>query len=635
MTTSKFEEILSRVETGPWNWLIFLLCSLWGVFGAMQAVASAFLSPMTDHWCHVPHLNHWTKDQRWNYTLPSATVGGVEQHAQCEMYARNYSVLEGVAWEDRNLYLPERENFTTVPCTSWEYDTSTFTSTLISEWDLVCGRESLRSLIQSIFMVGYFFGAPLGGYGSDRFGRKRLMSASLWCFIAVSVAGSFSPSYPLFLLCRLLMALTGTIVYQASYILAVEASSVRHRSVVGILFSVPFAVGFMLLPGLAYLIRDWRFLHLAISAPVILLIANTIILPESPRWLLQKGRWREATEELQRAARWNSSKTFDSAWLMATITELKAEAEEEVDDEDKKKREDKPNPETAQGTQQPPGPKQNETADHNNLQHRTRMPLSPSHASTTSTSSCLVVSGWRLIKKVFVFLRTPMLRRISLIMYFNWITCSMVYYGISLNSANFSVDPFLYMFLGGLMEIPSYTLTIPLVARLGRKISLIGFLVICGLAILVIILVPDERERWWFLTLVMVSKFSITSAYQVIYLYSSELYPTSLRTRGIGVSSMMGRLGAILSPFVNDILGLYHWAIPSTIFGLLSLSASLLTCFLPETNHRPLPDTVDDVEAWARKRETKQDTVALSEKEETQTDEKLLQSSNTATTSSV
>lgn len=55
-----------------------------------------------------------------------------------------------------------------------------------------------------------------------------------------------------------------------------EASSVRHRSVVGIMFSVPFALGNMLLPGIAFLLRDWRYLHLAISVPVILLIANTM-----------------------------------------------------------------------------------------------------------------------------------------------------------------------------------------------------------------------------------------------------------------------------------------------------------------------------------------------------------------------
>lgn len=559
MTAANFEDIMNKVETGPWNWLIFLLCSLWGVFGSMQALATAFLSPATDHWCSQPYLANWTREQIWNFSLPRTTVGGVPHHSQCKMYVRNYSQLAGVPWEERLLYFPdegtEGEVLPTQSCASWEYDTNTFRSTLITEWDLVCGRESLRSLIQSIFMLGFSFGAPLGGYFADRFGRKRLMSGSLWVFILVSVVGSFSPYYQLFLVCRFLMAFSGTIVYQTSYILAVEACTMKQRGVVGILFSVPFALGYMMLPGVAYYIREWRHLHLVISLPVIILIANTIILPESPRWLLQNGKWTEAERELQKAARWNSSKTFDSAWLLAIITEMKAEAEDK-EGSGQGKDEDTP-------------------------------------AAGTSSSFCRDVCT-----RMMVFVRTPMLRRISLIMYFNWISCSMIYYGLSLNSANFSIDPFLYMFLGGLMELPSYTLIIPFVSRYGRKVPLVSFFVLCGLAILVILLVPDERQSWWFLTLVLLGKFCITSAYQVIYLYCSELYPTCLRTRGLGVTSMMGRIGAIISPFINDILGTYHWAIPSTIFGFLSVMAGILTCLLPETNHQPLPDTVEDVEKW-------------------------------------
>lgn len=64
---------------------------------------------------------------------------GEPHHSQCEMYVRNYSLLEGVAWEDRLEYLGEGEQEQaeaappTVPCDAWEYDTSSFQSTLISE----------------------------------------------------------------------------------------------------------------------------------------------------------------------------------------------------------------------------------------------------------------------------------------------------------------------------------------------------------------------------------------------------------------------------------------------------------------------------------------------------------------------
>lgn len=561
MTTS-FEDVLAKLESGPWNWLIFLLCSLWGLFGGMQTVATAFLSPVTDHWCHIPelHVANWTKEQIWNYSLPRTTLGGEPHHAQCEMYVRNYSLVTKLTWEEAFLAAPEGEGeggLQRRPCTSWDYDTEVFQTTLISEWDLVCGKEGLKSLIQSIFMVGVFFGAPLGGYFADRYGRKKLMTGSLWVFILVSITGSFSPYYQLFLLCRFLMAFTGNIVYQTSYIIAVESCTARQRAVVGILFSVPFALGVMALPVVAFHVRQWHLLHLAMSVPVIVLIVNTILLPESPRWLVLTGRWSEAEKELQRAARWNGRKPFDSSWLLATLKEM--QTEEKIPKEE---------------------------------QHE---PDAPPSSSSSSFSSR--VKG--ALRSSLVFMRTPMLRRISLVMYFDWLVCTMVYYGISLNSANFSADPFLYMFLAGLMELPSYTLTIPFVVKFGRKAPLVAFFVLCALGTLVLMVLPGGRDTWWFLAVVMASKFCITSAYQVIYLYCSELYPTCLRTRGLGITSMVGRTGAIISPFITDMLGVYHWAIPSTIFGSLSLVAALLTCLLPETNNRPLPDTIADVEAFS------------------------------------
>ncbi|XP_066937712.1 organic cation transporter protein-like [Macrobrachium rosenbergii] len=600
MTAAKFEDILTRLEVGPWHWFLFLLCSLWGIFGSMQTLATAFLNPAVDHWCHIPELveANWTREQIWNVSMPRTKIGGVVQHSQCEMFVRNYTALventdfgadplEEGDFEGDAL-VSNSEEWPVQPCSSWDYAHQTSRSTITSEWDLVCNRESLRSLIQSIFMLGVFFGSPLGGYFADRFGRKRLMTGSLWVFIVVSIVASFSPYYQLFLLCRFLMAFNGNIVYQTSYILAVEACTAKQRSIVGILFSVPFAIGYMLLPAVAYYVREWRHLHLAISLPVILLIANTILLPESPRWLIQTGKWSEAERELQRAARWNSRKSFDSTWLLSTIREMKEEADDKKAAQANREREEREEEE------------EEEEQYSGGQGSRVRSPTSTSSGKTSTSPKK------DFLRKLFVFVRTPVLRRVSLIMSFNWITCTMVYYGLSLNFGNFSADPYLYMFLGGLMELPSYTLIIPVVMRIGRKIPLIVFLASCGVAVLVLLVLPGERNTWFFLAVVMVGKFLITSAYQVIYLYCSELYPTTLRTRGLGLTSMMGRLGAIISPFINDKLGGYHWAIPSTIFGILSMIAGTLTCLLPETNNVDLPETVADVENWKYRRDRKE-----------------------------
>ena len=50
-------------------------------------------------------------------------------------------------------------------------------------------------------------------------------------------------------------------------ILAVEITSARHKSLVGNLVHIFWAPGQMLMALLAYLIRDWRTLHIAVSVP--------------------------------------------------------------------------------------------------------------------------------------------------------------------------------------------------------------------------------------------------------------------------------------------------------------------------------------------------------------------------------
>ncbi len=45
-----------------------------------------------------------------------------------------------------------------------------------------------------------------------------------------------------------------------------------------------------------------------------------------------------------------------------------------------------------------------------------------------------------------------------------------------------------------------------------------------------------------------------SASFAIIYLYSTELFPTNVRTTGLGICSMIGRLGAILGTFSNDYL---------------------------------------------------------------------------------
>lgn len=61
----------------------------------------------------------------------------------------------------------------------------------------------------------------------------------------------------------------------------------------------------MSIAGIAWLLRDWRQLQVAISVPGFLFLASWWVLPESPRWLLAMGRTQEVMAILKTAAAFN------------------------------------------------------------------------------------------------------------------------------------------------------------------------------------------------------------------------------------------------------------------------------------------------------------------------------------------
>ncbi|KAF3542293.1 hypothetical protein DY000_02004086 [Brassica cretica] len=51
-------------------------------------------------------------------------------------------------------------------------------------------------------------------------------------------------------------------------------------------------------------------------------------------------------------------------------------------------------------------------------------------------------------------------------------------------------------------------------------------------------------------------RICISSAFTVVYIYAPEIYPTAVRTTGVGVGSSVGRIGGVLCPLVA--VGLVH-----------------------------------------------------------------------------
>ncbi|XP_018423437.1 PREDICTED: solute carrier family 22 member 7-like [Nanorana parkeri] len=184
----------------------------------------------------------------------------------------------------------------------WEYDLSTISSTTVTQWDLVCSRRGLSKAVATIFFIGVTLGAVIFGYLSDRYGRRVMILVSIFLAMAFGGLSAGSISYPML---AVSMALSGSVFAGLSnniIALSVEWVDVRHRTDATIITGFCWSIGSCVLALLAYLLRDWRWLTVAINAPLFLAIITIWWIPESARWLLTKGRAKKAEAVLMRCA---------------------------------------------------------------------------------------------------------------------------------------------------------------------------------------------------------------------------------------------------------------------------------------------------------------------------------------------
>ncbi|XP_037656949.1 solute carrier family 22 member 5 isoform X4 [Choloepus didactylus] len=190
-------------------------------------------------------------------------------------------------------------------------------------------------------------------------------------------------------------------------------------------------------------------------------------------------------------------------------------------------------------------------------------------------------------------LRTRNIQMVTVMSIILWMTISVGYFGLSLDTPNLHGDIFLNCFLSAVVEVPAYVVAWVLLQYLPRRYSMATALFLGGSVLLFVQLVP--ADLFYLATvLVMVGKFGVTAAFSMVYVYTAELYPTVVRNMGVGVSSTASRLGSILSPYFVY-LGAYDRFLPYILMGSLTILTAILTLFLPESFGTPLPDTIDQM----------------------------------------
>jgi sugar porter (SP) family MFS transporter len=172
----------------------------------------------------------------------------------------------------------------------------------------------------SCALAGCLIGTLAAGYFAERLGRKKVLLAAAILFALSSVVTGWAYSFDAFIVWRIAGGIAIGLTSNVSplYIAEISPSEIRGRLVsfnqLAIVFGIllaqvanwliarPVAAGLNAAAMLQTwnVQTGWRWMFSAVAVPAAVFIVASLFLPESPRWLLARGREREARTVLAR-----------------------------------------------------------------------------------------------------------------------------------------------------------------------------------------------------------------------------------------------------------------------------------------------------------------------------------------------
>jgi len=191
-------------------------------------------------------------------------------------------------------------------------------------WNLT---NSSIELITTTVLIGAVAGAVSSGRLSDILGRKKMIVINAVIFTAGAAGCAYAPNTTFLVVMRVIIGFAIGITSYVVPMYIAEISPKRVRGALVTLNQLMITIGILVSYITDYLLsndaydQSWRSMFLVGIFPALILLVGMTFLPETPRWLISKGRWEEGKAVLL--------KVEDPAIFDQTLTELEKDIKEE------------------------------------------------------------------------------------------------------------------------------------------------------------------------------------------------------------------------------------------------------------------------------------------------------------------
>ncbi|XP_078129600.1 putative transporter SVOPL isoform X3 [Sander vitreus] len=385
------------------------------------------------------------------------------------------------------------------------------------------------ALVSTMVFLGFMLCGVLSGYIADRYGRWKVVFGGFVWSAYFSLLTSFAPSYGWFIFLRSMVG-CGVAGVSQGFVLKTEFIPAKYRAILLPLASVFWMLGSMLIIVLGMVVvpsMGWRWMIRISVTPSIILIFLFKFIPESARYNVSAGNVQAAVETLQRIAKMNRASLPPGRLVESAVSER---------------------------------------------------------------------GSWRM-------LLNSSFRRTSLLLWYTWFVASFAYYGSVLSSSElleknllcvtnadgehrvkhrqegglcycipFHLNDYQTLLVSCLGEVALVPLNICLLNVLGRKLSLTVLQLVSAILFMMLNICTT---MFGFTVLLFLLRSLVSMNFTVVYIYTAEVYPTAVRSLGMGFCTSFSRIGGMIAPFIAQVL-----MSESVILALSPFAAACAICAL-------------------------------------------------------
>ncbi|XP_076309051.1 synaptic vesicle glycoprotein 2C-like isoform X2 [Tachypleus tridentatus] len=450
--------------------------------------------------------------------------------------------------------------------------------------------SSDKGWLSAIIFIGMMLGSYIWGMLGDYFGRRMVLVAALLVNGGFGCLSSLSQQFSVFLVIRLFsgFGVGGSIPVVWSYFAEFQTEESRPHQMC--LLASFWMVGNIVTAGLAWIIiplnhvgyfsddfvfDSWRIFVVACSSVAIIAALCLLLFPESPMFLLKKGREHEAVAVLEEMYRKNNPKMYETVpyQVLGLHVETNGDSNSEL-----------------------------------TLSTRWFTFLIRTAHSMLQQTKNLFQPTTRRASFIFVIINfTLAFSYYGLWMWYPELFSRMTAYARTHNNSEVNVcsfpsdsvntnvtsldcsNPvditvFFDSFLISLSSLPSNLITIMFMYKARRVFLSLG-MVLTGLSVFLIWIVKNRTH-----SLILSSVFGCLSMfpYNSLNVVTAESFSTDLRATAMGFFLVFGRIGAVLGNVVFGELVDYHCAIPVLLVATFLASSGMLSLLIPRTDQRTL-----------------------------------------------